>query len=95
MKLGTYPWWPTRWLATDAQDIAPDQISADGVFQTCTLLRGDVIIEVDYNGEIVYGRIGRSVNAPYLETVRRFLLKYSGESMQTIENLDVDGDRFS
>jgi hypothetical protein len=53
------------------------------------------MLEVDYNGRTVVGRIGRSVNAPNLERVRDFLLDYRGDSMATIDDLEVAPDQFN
>ena len=88
MKLRECPWWPKIWRTTNDEEIASEQISSDGIFNTCNLVRGDLIIEVDYNGRTVEGRIGRSINAPELGRVRDFLLDYSGDSIARIEDLD-------
>jgi hypothetical protein len=53
------------------------------------------MIEIDYNGRAVLGRVGDSINTPNLDKVRRFLLDRRGDSMTTIENLDVEPDQFS
>jgi hypothetical protein len=57
-------------------------------------LKRDLIIEVDYHGRTVVGRIDNSVNAPNLERVRNFLLDYCDEPMGKIEDLDVTPDQF-
>ena len=63
-------------------------------FETCELLKRDLIIEVDYSGRTVVGRIEDSLNAPNLERVRNFLLDYCDEPMEKIEDLDVTPDQF-
>jgi hypothetical protein len=67
----------------------------DGVFETCRLSPQGLIIEIEYNGKAVLGRVGYSINAPNLGKVRDFLLQYSGDSMAAIENLDVGPDQFN
>jgi hypothetical protein len=96
MKLRDCVWWPRRnWRSTNDEDITPEQVSEHGVFETCGLSPQGLIIEIDYNGRAVLGRVGHSLNAPNLDKVRRFLLEYSGDSMTTIENLDVEPDQFN
>jgi hypothetical protein len=95
MKLRDCPWWPRNWRTTNDQDITPEQVSEHGVFETCRLLPQGLIIEIDYNGRVVLGRVGHSINAPNLDKVCNFLLQCSGDSMTTIENLDVEPDQFN
>jgi hypothetical protein len=95
MKLCECPWWPRKWITKNDQDISSAQVAHDGIFETCELFAGDLMLEVDYNGRTVVGRIGRSVNAPNLERVRDFLLDYSGDSMATIDDLEVAPDQFN
>jgi len=90
MKLRECPWWPRFWRP----DITTEQVSNDGIFETCELLKRDLIIEVDYSGRTVVGRIEDSLNAPNLERVRNFLLDYCDEPMEKIEDLDVTPDQF-
>jgi hypothetical protein len=66
------------------ESISPEGFATRG----CDLVRGDLLIEADYNGRTLVGRIGRSINAPELGRVRDFLLDYSGEPMTTVEQLD-------
>lgn len=95
MKLREFPWWPRSWRTTNYGDVAPERVSPDGVVETCRLSPQGLIIEIEYNGKAVLGRVGYSINAPNLGKVRDFLLEYSGDSMAAIENLDVEPDQFN
>jgi hypothetical protein len=95
MKLNEWHWWPKRWLTNDDRDVPPVDVSAVGVLGDCRFRGPDLIIDVDYNGENVFGRISSSVNAPYLENVRRFLQEHSGEILWSIEDLDIDEKQFN
>jgi hypothetical protein len=55
------------------------------------------MIEVDYYSGEVLGRVPQpSVNSPgNLAGLRNFLLEHTGESMATIEDLDVQPDQFN
>jgi hypothetical protein len=92
MKLRDCPWWARTWRTTNDEDITPEQVSEHGVFETCRLSPQGLIIEIDYNGRTVFGRVGHSINAPNLDKVRHFLLEYSGEPIKRIENLDMEFD---
>ena len=52
-------------------------------------MSGDLIIEVDYNGRTVEGRVANNLNGPNVERVKYFLVDYYGELMATVEDLDV------
>ena len=56
MKLRECPWWPRKWTTKNDQDISSAQVAHDGTFETCELLAGDLMLEVDYNGRTVVGR---------------------------------------
>jgi hypothetical protein len=95
MKLRDCVRWPRKkWRTTNDQDITPEQVSEHGVFETCRVSPQGLIIEIDYNGRAVSGRVGHSINAPNLDKLCDFLRAYSGDSMTTIENLDVEPDEW-
>jgi len=95
VKLRDFPWWPRTWKTTDHKDITPDQVRNDGFLSTSYIISGDLMIEVDYYGKTILGRVGRSLNAPAnLGRVGDFLLDHFGESMATVEDLEVTPDRF-
>lgn len=63
MKLRDFAWWPRTWRTLDYQNVTPEQVNDDGILGTCKTLHGDLIIEVDYYGRTVVGRVGKSLNA--------------------------------
>jgi hypothetical protein len=97
MKLHEFPWWPRKWSTTNHRDVPPEQISQDGIFEACTVTAHGLMIEVDYCGSTVVGRVPQpSVNSPgNMFGLRNFLLEHTGSSMATIENLDVEADQFN
>ena len=54
------------------------------------------MIEVDYHGREVFGRVPwPSLNSPgNLTRLKNFLLDYTSDSMATIEDLDVELHQF-
>lgn len=54
-------------------------------------------MEVDYYGETVVGRVAQpSFNAPAdIAGLRDFLLEHIGDSIESIEDLEVEPDRFN
>jgi hypothetical protein len=94
MKLREFSWWPRMWKSADGQAITPAQVS-DAIFGTCKISPHGLMIQIDYRGRSAVGRIGApSINAPDLERVRDFLADYIGDSMATVENLDVEPEQF-
>jgi hypothetical protein len=95
MELHECVWWPQRWKTTNGVDVPAQQVSQDGIFETCELSGHDLIFEIVCNGKAVIGSVTHSLNSPNLGNVRDFRLQYSGDSMATIENLDVQPDQFN
>ena len=95
MKLGEEPWWRPLWRYRDDDPVPATTVSKTGVLTTCYILAGDLIIEAECNGTYVHGRIGRSVNAPNLKSVQKFLKDYEGESIELIESLEIDANQFN
>ena len=89
MKLRECTWWPRIWRTKNDQDIPSGKVRDDGILDTCKILSGDLIIEVDYNGRTVEGRVTNNLNGPNVERVKYFLVDYYGELMATVEDLDV------
>jgi hypothetical protein len=87
MKLRECTWWPK--ITKNDQDIPSGKVRDDGILDTCKILSGDLIIEVDYNGRTVEGRVANNLNGPNVERVKYFLVDYYGELMATVEDLDV------
>src|SRR5882724_825888 len=93
-KLREFSWWPRTWESADGQTITPAQVS-DAILKACESSPNGLNIQIDYRGRSVVGRIGaHSVNAPDLEILRNFLDDSIGDTMATVENLDVDPDQF-
>ena len=89
MKLRECAWWPKIWRTKNDQDIPSGKVRDDGILDTCKILSGDLIIEVDYHGRTVEGRVANNLNGPNVERVKYFLVDYYGELMATVEDLDV------
>jgi hypothetical protein len=79
------------------KDIPPEQVNKDGIFETCELTAQGLMIEVGYHGSIVLGRVPQpSVNSPgNLAGLRDFLLQHSGDSIATVEDLEVTPHQFN
>ncbi len=97
MKLGECNWWPTSWKDKNDQDVPRQQITQHGMLENCELTAHGLMIEVEYHGRAVFGRVPwSSLNSPgNLSGLRDFLLDYTGELMDTVENLDFQTDQFN
>lgn len=102
MKLGDCNWWPKTWNTNfqntaNGQDVPRDEIRQDGILETCEITNIGLKIGIDCRGKEVFGRVAQSsLNSPgNLNKLRTFLLDHAGESMATIENLDVEPDQFN
>jgi hypothetical protein len=102
LKLGECNWWPKQWNTrvmntSNGQDIPAEQLSQYGIFENSKVTQQGLIIQVDYRGTDVFGRVPwPSLNSPgNLDALRDFLSDYTGDSMATIENLNVEPDQFN
>ena len=97
MKLREFLWWPREWSKDDmwsSENTVPSQqVRQNGFLAGCKLTRHGLLMEVDYYGESVIGRVAQNApaDAPGL---RDFLLLHIGDSIGEIEDLDVESDKF-
>lgn len=97
MKLREFTWWPKTWL-TEASRISPADQVRRGHLEECELSpQGLLIIVNDYYGERVFGNVPHpSDNSPgNMGILLDFLLKHIGDTIETIEDLDVEPDQFN
>ena len=101
MKLREFLWWPKNWtkdeiFSTD-NTVAAQQVRQNGFLAACKITRHGLLMEVDYYGETVVGRVAQpSFNAPAdIAGLRDFLLEHIGDSIESIEDLEVEPDRFN
>jgi hypothetical protein len=97
MKLHENLWWPGTWETKNRQNIPRDEIRQYGILTTCEMTNIGLMIRVDCRGREVSGRVPwPSLNSPgNLTGLRDFLLDYTGDSVATVEDLDVTPDQFN
>ena len=96
MKLRDFAWWPKTWLTEESAISPADQVRR-GHLEECDLgPHGLLIVVNDYYGERVFGSVPqRSFDSPgNIVEVLDFLLKHLGESIGSVEDLDVEPERF-
>jgi len=96
MKLSQKTWWQPSWrYETGNSDPVPAAVVTEyGILRRCSIVAGSLIMSVDCKGKSVRGRIGLSVNAPLLDRVLVFLRAYEGDSIESIENLEIEENQF-
>jgi len=100
MKLRDCKWWPAIvWSvgsASSNQRVDAQEVSQYGILEACRLTELGVLIDVDYRGRTVVGRVAAgSFNSPgNLRSVCDFLEDYASSSIATVEDLDVEADQF-
>ena len=101
MKLREFSWWPREWSKDDmwsSENTVPSQqIRQNGFLAGCKLTRHGLLMEVEYYGETLVGRVAqRSFNSPAnMAGLRDFLLIHIGDLIGEIEDLDVEPDQFN
>ena len=96
MKLREFTWWPKTWL-TEASQISPADQVRRGHLEECELSPNGLIFVInDYYGERLFGSVPHSsLNSPRdMGRLLNFLLQHIGDTIGTIEDLDVEPDRF-
>jgi len=99
MKLSEFLWWPKEWTKDDifsSHNTLPAQALRQAAFlAACKLTRHGLLLELDYYGETFVGRVGQpSINTGEIASLRDFFLEQIGESITSIEDLEVQPDRF-
>jgi len=101
MKLSEFVWWPKEWTKDDIfkghNTVPAEQIRQAGFLTACKLTGHGLLMEVDHYGETAVGRIDEpNMHAPgNMVGLRDFLLERIGDSIATIEDLDVEPDQFN